>query len=134
MRTQIKEQHMLKLNHMNLTTSDVPGLTGFFERCFDFKVTERRGSDKFAVLEGEDNFYLVLMHGKDAASTSYPAMFHIGFVVEDEATVRATHQRILEAGYTPPTPERIQRGGPPTFGFYHPAPGGVLVEISTTIA
>jgi hypothetical protein len=44
---------MLKLNHMNLTTADVPGLTSFFERCFDFKVTERRGSDKFAVLKGE---------------------------------------------------------------------------------
>ena len=28
------------------------------------------------------------MHGKDAANSSYPAMFHVGFVVEDESKVR----------------------------------------------
>jgi catechol 2,3-dioxygenase-like lactoylglutathione lyase family enzyme len=124
---------MLKLNHINLSTSDVPGLSDFFERCLDFKVTERRGSNKLAVLEGEDNFYLILMHGKDASHTSYPAMFHIGFVVKDEETVRRTHQRMIEAGYEAPPPARIQRGGDPTFGFYHPAPGGILVEVSTTM-
>jgi catechol 2,3-dioxygenase-like lactoylglutathione lyase family enzyme len=121
---------MLKFNHINLSTSDVPGLADFFERCLNFKVTERRGSNKLAVLEGEGPFYMVLMHGKDAA---YPATFHVGFVVEDEATVRATHQRLIDAGYAAPAPERIQRGGDPTFGFYHAAPGGVLVEISTPI-
>src|SRR5579871_4478328 len=121
---------MLKLNHINLSTSDVPGLTYFFERCLNFKVTERRGSNKFAVLEGEGPFYLILMHGKDTTSTSYPAMFHIGFILNDEAAVRATHQCMIEAGYAAPTPEIIQRGGDPTFGFYHSAPGGILVEVS----
>ena len=121
---------MLKLNHINLSTSDVPGLTDFFERCLNFKVTERRGSNKFAVLEGEGPFYLILMHGKDTTSTSYPAMFHIGFILNDEAAVRATHQCMIEAGYAAPTPEIIQRGGDPTFGFYHSAPGGILVEVS----
>lgn len=124
---------MLTLNHINLTTSDVPGLSDFFERCLNFKVTERRASNKLAILEGEGPFYLILMHGKDAASTSYPAMFHIGFVVADEAAVRTTHRRMIEAGYAAPAPERIQRGGDPTFGFYHPAPGGILVEVSTPI-
>ncbi|MEI9981256.1 MAG: VOC family protein [Edaphobacter sp.] len=124
---------MFKLNHINLSTSDVPGLAAFFESCLNFKITERRGSNKFAVLEGEGPFYLILMHGKDAANTSYPAMFHIGFVVQDEAAVRATHQRMIEAGHAAPAPERIQRGGDPTFGFYYPAPGGILVEVSTPI-
>jgi len=124
---------MHTLNHINLSTSDVPGLTDFFERCLNFKVTERRGTGKFSVLEGEDGFALILMHGKDAANSSYPAMFHVGFIVEDEAKVRATHQRMIDAGYAAPSPERIQRGGPPTFGFYHSAPGGILVEVSTPV-
>jgi hypothetical protein len=51
---------MLKFNHINLSTTAVPGLSDFFERCLDFKVTERRGSNKFAVLIGEGPFYLIL--------------------------------------------------------------------------
>ncbi len=125
---------MLKLNHINLSVSDVPAFSDFFERCFNFKVSERRGNNKFAVLEGEDGFILILMHCKDVSHISYTAMFHIGFIVNDEETVRRTHQRMIEAGYAAPAPARIQRGGDPTFGFYHPAPGGVLVEVSTPIA
>ncbi|WP_260734969.1 VOC family protein [Tunturiibacter lichenicola] len=125
---------MLKLNHINLSVSDVPALSDYFERCFNFKIAERRGSNKFAVLVGEDDFALVLMHGKDVTPTSYPAMFHVGFILADETAVRATHQRMIQAGYVAPEPERIQRGGPPTFGFYHPAPGGILVEVSAQIA
>ena len=41
---------------------------------------------------------------------------------------------MIDAGYAAPSPERIQRGGPPTFGFYHSAPGGILVKVSTPIA
>ncbi|WP_353064050.1 VOC family protein [Tunturibacter psychrotolerans] len=124
---------MLQLNHINLSVSDVPALSDFFERCLNFKVTERRGNNKFAVLEGEDSFVLILMHGKDVTTASYPTMFHVGFIVKDEATVRATHQQMIAAGYEAPPPARIQRGGDPTFGFYHPAPGGILVEVSTPI-
>jgi catechol 2,3-dioxygenase-like lactoylglutathione lyase family enzyme len=122
---------MLKLNHINLSVSDVPALADFFERCLNFKVAERRGTGKFAVLEGEDDFALILMHGKDATHTTYPAMFHIGFILADEATVRATHQRMIDEGHAAPTPAIINRGGPPAFGFYYPAPGGVLVEVSS---
>jgi catechol 2,3-dioxygenase-like lactoylglutathione lyase family enzyme len=124
---------MLKLNHINLSVSDVPALSDFFERCLKFKVTERRGNNKFAVLEVEDGFALILMHGKDVKTASYPSVFHVGFIVKDEATVRATHQRMIEAGYEAPPPASIQRGGDPTFGFYHSAPGGILVEVSTPI-
>jgi len=43
---------MLKLNHVNLTVSDVQGLATFFEKVFAFTITERRGNGNFAVLEG----------------------------------------------------------------------------------
>jgi catechol 2,3-dioxygenase-like lactoylglutathione lyase family enzyme len=122
---------MLKFNHVNLTVRDVPRLADFFHRCFDFTVTESRGNGRFAVLQGTDGFILILMHGKDAAHTSYPPLFHVGFVVADEDTVSALHQRIKDAGYEPDAPAILQRGGDPTFGFYHPAPGGIVVEVST---
>jgi len=122
---------MLKFNHVNLTVTDVPGLTDFFERCFDFRVTERRGNGRFAVLEGPDGFILILMHGKDATHTSYPPLFHVGFLLHNEQEVSAAYQRIKGAGYEPPTPELLNRGGDPTFGFYHSAPGGIAVEVST---
>jgi catechol 2,3-dioxygenase-like lactoylglutathione lyase family enzyme len=122
---------MLKFNHVNLTVSDVAGLTRFFKDCFDFKVTETRGNGRFAVLEGSDGFILILMHGKDAVHTTYPPLFHMGFVVHDEQAVISAHQRIKEAGYEPPAAEILQRGGDPTFGFYYRAPGGIVVEVST---
>ena len=33
--------------------------------------------------------------------------------------------------YMAPKPAKLQRGGPPTYGFYYDAPGGVTVEVST---
>jgi catechol 2,3-dioxygenase-like lactoylglutathione lyase family enzyme len=122
---------MLKINHMNLSVSDVPALAKFFERCLGFTLTKLHTGDKFAVLHGEDGFLLILTYGKDAAHTSYPPMFHIGLLVAEESIVRVTHQRIIDAGYEVPELGILQRGGPPAFGFYCTAPGGVLVEVST---
>jgi len=122
---------VLKFNHVNLTVSDVPTLTDFFERCFNFKVTERRGNGRFSVLNGPDGFILILMYGKDAVHTSYPPLFHVGFLVQDEQEVTAAYHQIKDAGYEPPAPKLLERGGDPTFGFYHPAPGGIIVEVST---
>jgi catechol 2,3-dioxygenase-like lactoylglutathione lyase family enzyme len=125
------ENPMLKLNHVNLTVSDVRGLSDFFERGFGFTVTEQRGNGRFAVLEGMDGFILILMYGKDGAHTSYPALFHLGFLVGEEEQVREVYRRLKEAGYEAPAPEILERGGGPTFGFYCKAPGGILVEVST---
>ncbi len=121
---------MLKLNHVNLTVSDVPGLSDFFVRGFAFRVTESRGNGRFAVLEGMDGFILSLMHGKDGTHTAYPPLFHLGFLLKEKKTVREVHRRICEAGYEVPEPAVLERGGEPTFGFYHKAPGGVVVEVS----
>ena len=55
---------MTRLNHINLAVSDVPELTRFFQVGFGFRVAEQRGSGKFAVLLGEEDFALILMHDK----------------------------------------------------------------------
>jgi hypothetical protein len=93
-------------------------------------VTEQRGSGKFAVLLGEDGFALILMHDKKVTSGTYPASFHVGFLVASGQEVQQHHARIVEAGFDAPSPAVPERGGDKTFGFYSHAPGGVMVEVS----
>ena len=125
---------MTKLNHINLAVSDVPELTRFFQAGFGFRVTEQRGSGKFAVLLGEDGFALILMHDKKVASNTYPALFHIGFLLSSEEEVKQHHARVVEAGFEAAVPAILERGGDKTFGFYCHAPGGVMVEVSARAA
>jgi hypothetical protein len=41
------------------------------------------------------------------------------------------HEALTARNYMAPKPAQLQRGGPPTYGFYYDAPGGVVVEVST---
>ena len=124
---------MTRLNHTNLAVSDVPELTRFFVDVFGFRVVEQRGAGKFSVMLGEDGFALILMHDKNVTETTYPALFHIGFLQDSVKAVEEMHARIVSAGFETPAPELINRGGPKTFGFYCKAPGGVLVEVSAPV-
>jgi catechol 2,3-dioxygenase-like lactoylglutathione lyase family enzyme len=119
------------LNHINIPVSDVPELTRFFQQAFGFRLAGQRGAGTFSVLIGEDGFLLVLSYDKNVNPKTYPALFHIGFLQDSAAAVRQLHQRITDAGFEPPVPAILTRGGPRAYGFYHPAPGGVLVEVST---
>jgi catechol 2,3-dioxygenase-like lactoylglutathione lyase family enzyme len=120
---------MTQLNHINLGVSNVPELVRFFQSGFGFRIEETRGTDKFAVLLGEDGFVLILMHDKNVADDTYPALFHIGFLMHSYEEVRETHQRIVDAGFEAPLPAILHRGGDKTFGFYA-KPHGVMVEVS----
>ena len=125
---------MTKLNHINLAVSDVPELTRFFETGFGFRVTEQRGAGKFAVLLGEDGFALILMHDKKVVSNTYPALFHVGFLLSSEDQVKHHHARMVGAGFDAPEPALLERGGAKAIGFYCHAPGGVMVEVSAPAA
>jgi catechol-2,3-dioxygenase len=125
---------MTKLNHINLAVSDVPELTRFFQTGFGFRVAEQRGTGKFAVLLGEDGFALVLTHDKRVTSSTYPALFHVGFLLTSEEEVQQHHARIVDAGFDAPAPAVLDRGGARAFGFYCHAPGGVMVEVSAHAA
>ena len=125
---------MTKLNHINLAVSDVPQLTRFFETGFGFRVAEERGMGKFAVLLGEDGFALILMHDKKVTSSTYPALFHIGFLLASQEEVQQHHARIVDAGFDAAAPAVLERGGAKTFGFYCRAPGGGMVEVSAHAA
>lgn len=124
---------MTQLNHINLGVSDVPELARFFQEGFGFRIEETRGIGKFAVLLGEDGFVLILMHNKNVTVDTYPALFHLGFLVDSYQAVRERHQRIVEARFEAPAPAILQRGGGKTFGFYA-KPHGLMVEVSCPAA
>jgi catechol 2,3-dioxygenase-like lactoylglutathione lyase family enzyme len=126
-----KEIAMATLNHTNLTTYDVPALKQFFTSAFGFETLNERGG-KFAVLRNSDGFLLTLMHDKNMTpQQGYPGLFHVGFLQPTQQAVDTLYHALLGLNYQAPTPEKLERGGPPTYGFYCDAPGGVLVEVST---
>ena len=122
---------MATLNHTNLTTYNVPALTEFFRMIFDFQVLEKR-ADKMAVLRNPDGFLLTLMFDKRMTpEQGYPGSFHVGFLQSTQGDVDQVHASLSSQNYLAPEPARLQRGGPPAYGFYCDAPGGVVVEVST---
>jgi catechol-2,3-dioxygenase len=122
---------MASLNHTNLTTYNVPALKEFFSSVFGFQVLNERG-DKFAVLQNSEGFLLTLMFDKRMTpEQGYPGLFHVGFLQTTQQAVDAMHEALIARKYTAPKPDKLERGGPPTYGFYCDAPGGVLVEVST---
>jgi hypothetical protein len=54
----------MQLKHLNLTTSDVPGLAAFFERFIGFKRFLERGPGAFTILGNDEDFVLTLMKAK----------------------------------------------------------------------
>jgi predicted enzyme related to lactoylglutathione lyase len=102
----------MKINHLNLCLSDVPAARTFFETYFNFTCRDTKENSKFAALDGEDGFVLVLMQDD---TPSYPDNFHVGFFVEKEEDVIAVYERLTSGGIVvTQAPGRIRR----TFGFY----------------
>jgi catechol 2,3-dioxygenase-like lactoylglutathione lyase family enzyme len=122
---------MQTLNHANLTTYDVPALRTFFEQIFGLRAVDSRG-DKFSVMLDDKGFVLALMYDKHMTPEhGYPGYFHVGFLQDSRGSVDERYAAVAAAGYEAPAPVVLQRGGPPTYGFYCNAPGGVTVEVST---
>jgi catechol 2,3-dioxygenase-like lactoylglutathione lyase family enzyme len=121
----------MKLNHANLTTTDVAALSGFFVSHFGFEQLDMRGKEAFAVLRGTDGFVLNLMK-PSSNDGPYPSGFHVGFFVESPATVRTKQAELAEAGFDAGDVQELTRGGARTTTFYCNAPGGVLVEVASS--
>jgi len=119
----------MRLKHLNISTSDVSGLAGFFERFFGFKRSLERGSGAFTILTNDDGFVLTLMRAKSPDPVSYPETFHLGFYLDDAAAVHRKHGELTAAGFAPGDiqGDRHARGT----HFFCTAPGNVVVEIAT---
>jgi lactoylglutathione lyase len=115
----------MKLNHLNLSVTDVPEAHKFLQTYFG--MIDKGGNKNIAFLSDENGMVLSLTSMKVAQETEvkYPATFHIGFIQESEERVNEINQRLKDDGYEVPPPSR-QHG---SWTFYFHAPGGFLVEV-----
>lgn len=110
----------MKLNHLNLTVTDVNAAREFFEKYFDLQTKSIHG-DSFALLTDDNGLLLALMKG---TQVNYPKSFHIGFSLESEERVNEINQRLKDDGFDVKPPQRLHG-----WTFYVKAPGGFTVEI-----
>jgi catechol 2,3-dioxygenase-like lactoylglutathione lyase family enzyme len=120
----------MKLNHVNLTSVDVPGDRAMFETYFGLKCVVAR-SHVLAVLRDDDGMVFVLNDfAKKRGTFAYPAdsdLLHIGFIQESREAVNAVHARLAADGWDAPPP-RDYHGA---WTFYFKAKGGYFVEVAT---
>jgi lactoylglutathione lyase len=112
----------MKLNHLNLTVTEVAETRKLFETYFGFTGLKELGNDKFIVLFGEDGFVLTLMRG---AQVRYPETFHIGFIQESEERVNEINRHLKEDGFDVNPPGKSHGA----WTFYFRAPGGITIEV-----
>lgn len=110
----------MKVNHLNLTVTDVPEARKFLETYFGLTCEGSRGNG-FAVMFDDDGFVLTLMKGSEV---QYPKTFHIGFPQENEEQVDQINQRLKEDGFDVEPPKQLHG-----YTFYVDAPGGFTVEV-----
>jgi catechol 2,3-dioxygenase-like lactoylglutathione lyase family enzyme len=75
----------MQLNHIDLQVTDVVRSAAFFARYFGFRQTSNPGSPAIAILAGDGGVVLVLQRRTD--DRPWPDGFHVGFLVDDVATV-----------------------------------------------
>ncbi len=120
----------MRLNHINIPVENVAVTSHFFEQHFNFKCTETKGDNALVVLNGDDNFTLVLMSqsfNRDGA-TEFPSAFHIGFLLASKEEVTNQYNKLKMADVQLKNEPANMRG---VFGFYFMAPGNILVEVSS---
>jgi lactoylglutathione lyase len=115
----------MKLNHINLTVSDVRAASTFLETYFGCRpVDGSEPDDKFAALFDDDEMVITLMTGGKVTEVKYPRTFHIGFGQESEERVNQIYQRLKDDGFAVEPPQRSH-----AWTFYVQAPGGFVVEV-----
>lgn len=115
----------MKLNHLNLTVTDVPEAGKFLEKYFEMR--DMGGNKNMAFVSDDTGMVLTLTSMKVGRETEvkYPATFHIGFIQESEERVNEINQRLKEDGFDVPPPSR-QHG---SWTFYFLAPSGFTIEV-----
>lgn len=110
----------MKLNHLNLTVTDVQAAQEFLIKYFDLQTRTTRG-DSFALLSDDQGTVLSLMKGKHV---EYPRTFHVGFVQDSDEQVDKINERMKEDGFDVNPPQKAHG-----WTFYVKAPGGFTVEV-----
>ena len=123
----------MKLNHLNLTSVDVPADRAMFETYFGLQCRTMRGR-ALAVMEDGHGMLLVLNDfARKRGAFSYPDdsdVHHIGFIRDSREEVDAINARLRADGWDAPEP-RDYHGA---WTFYFRAKGGYFVEVATGMA
>jgi catechol-2,3-dioxygenase len=114
----------MKLNHLDLQVHDVTRTAAFFERYFGLCLRSNPDSAALVILTDESGFVLVLQRAQP--HERYPAGFHLGFLLDDVASVHALHARALADGT--PVSDVVSNGRGTM--IYLSAPEGYHVEVS----
>jgi|GEM_PF-1038550 len=130
----------LKLNHLNLCTSDVPALRNVFTRHFGFD--QQQGNEVYAMLRGSDGFSLVLTQLDQHSPPTYPnsllfkmrISFHVGFMLAAPAQVHAKHQELQAGGWQPGPVQTFEALGAAWTAFYCPLGDGIDLEVNAQVS
>jgi lactoylglutathione lyase len=115
----------MKLNHLNLTVTDVAAASTFLEKHFGL-LSMGPPTPTMAGLRDDNGLVLTVMRAGKAEEVRYPGSFHVGFFQDSSDQVDAIHGRLVEDGIDAPSPHRVHGA----WGFYFTAPGGFTVEVS----
>lgn len=111
----------MKLNHLNLTVTDVLATHSFLQTYFDLQPLGRVNKN-MGFLTDENGMVLSMFRNKEVR---YPKMFHIGFIQPSKESVDAINRRLAADGFEVPAPSQ-QHG---SWTFYFEAPGGFTIEV-----
>lgn len=124
----------MKLNHLNLTVTDVVAAAQFLQKYFGLHIgREDKINKNFTMLCDDNGMVLTLMRagwppsrnsGGEPAEVKYPGTFHIGFIQESEEQVNEIYRRLKDDGFEADPPQRSHG-----WTFYVMAPGGFLAEV-----
>lgn len=116
----------MKVNHLNLTVTDVPAAADFLTTYFG--MTSQGGNAGMTLLtdtNGFDGMILTLMKAKASTFQGYPETFHVGFFIESREEVDRIGALLREKGFDVGPPQETGH----SYGFYVKAPGGFVVEV-----
>lgn len=115
----------MHLNHLHLHVVDVIATARFFETYFGL-CSGSSPSPAIAILTDAHGFVLVLQRARTLDDARYPEGHHLGFLLEDEASVRQLQARAREDGAS--VSDVIENGRGTL--VYFTRPEGYLVEVS----
>lgn len=122
------------LNHLNLTVTNPEETSAFLAKYFGLQA--KGGNKGMQLLNDDQGMVLTLFKAgaadrltdaepSEPAQVRYPSTFHIGFLVESDARVRAIHQRLHDDGVPVDAPS-VMHG---SLTFYFTAPGGFVIQV-----
>lgn len=101
----------MRLNHINLCSSDVAALQQKLERHFGYQTVDSGtvpdvpglagAGTPYAMLIGEDGSNIVISQIDARDGSAYPAQFHFGLIQETPEAVHAKHEELVAAGLAP---------------------------------